>query len=752
MDWLIQPEAGTRVLEAHLAMRPVVSSGVLLGLLAAAWLVVILMHRSRRLEIGTLWRVVLGTLRMAVVAVPVIMLAQPHVLARLERSIPRTLVLLLDESRSMSVTDGTEAKPISRWDRAAKIVEEFVDQSGSAKVLTYAFGEQARLVDAINASVEPAFQQHTAIGDALRRASADASDQSVVGIVVFSDGSDNASSPQHGPLQVARSLAKRGIPVHAVLVGNEQPRDVSVSVVAEAPFAFASDPVPLRVHVEHRGFADEAVTITLFDGEKELQTRDVVLAGEDRPTVERFEIQPLQPGRIRYHVQISPLPGELTTSNNAASCAVHVIEEPIRLLYVEHWPRWQYQFLRNAVRRDHRFDPHLVLLTEDPATPVEERQTASFPTTIEDLEAFDVVVLGDLSPQDLSPQQWNWIHDHVLQNGAGLVLVAGPRHMPASFADTPIGPLLPFDRVVSAAEDDIDSFQPAVTTVGSHHPLMRLGFGDDVASVWRRLPELQWCVQVDELKPGAVTLAQRPGDTGDDSEPLIVLQRAGRGSVLYVGTDETWRWRYELGNRYFYGFWAHAIQHVGMRHRIGQFNEVRVETPLERVAPQVPVKVSVAFDEAGDVDADTDARQARVLLAESADGGLRSFTLRRAADSPFVYETTIELPAAGAWRLFVEGFEGRGESRIDVSSTEDTDPELALPVVNTRLLRELTELTGGMYTTAETTQSLIDSIDLSPLRYRWSKRIALWDGWTALLILASLLTAEWVLRKWIYLP
>jgi len=750
MDWLIQTDADTRVLEARLAMRPIVSSGVLLVLLALAWLVVVLMHRSRRLEIGTRWRVVLGLLRIAILAMPVLMLTQPHVLARLERSIPRTLVLLLDQSRSMTVADGTESTPSSRWQRATRSVEDAIAQCGSAQVATYVFGEETRPVEELGALQQPLFQRRTAIGDALHHVVADTSGQSVAGVIVLSDGADNGSSPQHAPLQVARMLARQSIPVHTVLVGNEQPRDVSVGVVAEAPFAFAGDPVPVRVHIEHRGFADEAVTITLLDGDRVLHTRDVALPAEDKPVVEHFEIQPQRKGKMRCRAEVTPLPGELTVNNNSAATEIRVVDQPIRLLYVEHWPRWQYQFLRNALRRDHRFAPHLVLLTEDPATPIEERQAASFPTTREELEAFDVIVLGDLSPQDLSPQQWSWVHDHVIENGAGLVLIAGPRHMPAMFADTPIGSLLPFGRVVGAAEEEVDPFRPAITPIGAHHPLMRLGFGDDPGAIWQQLPELQWYVRVDELKPGAVTLAQRPGRAGDEPEPLIVLQRAGRGSVLYVGTDETWRWRYEVGNRYFYGFWAHGIQHVGMRHRVGQFSAVRIETPMQRIAPNVPVAVSVAFDAASDID--VDVREVRTLIAESADGVLSSFALRQATDSPFVYEATIELSGEGGYRLYVEGFEDRGDTVIEVSAAGDTDPELAAPVVNPGLLRQMAELTGGTYTTVDGVSGLIDTIDLSPLRYRWSQRVALWDGWTALLILTLLLTAEWVLRKWIYLP
>jgi hypothetical protein len=429
---------------------------------------------------------------------------------------------------------------------------------------------------------------------------------------------------------------------------------------------------------------------------------------------------------------------------------VHVIEQPIRLLYVEHWPRWQYQFLRNAVRRDHRFEAHLVLMTEDPATPIEERQTASFPTTQEELETFDAIVLGDLSPQDLSPQQWDWVRDHVVDNGAGMVLIAGPRHMPGTFIDTPIGPLLPFERVVSTSADDVEPFQPAVTPLGVHHPLMRLGFGDDPLAAWQQLPRLQWFVGVEDLKPGAMVLAERPGEAGGDPTALVIIQRVGKGSVLYVGTDETWRWRYEVGNRYFYGFWAHAIQHVGMRHHVREFSSVRIEPASGRVSPDVPVRVNVSMEMLSDVEQGID--ETLTLIAESSVGLQQAFELRRAADSPFVYAARVQLAAPGPYRLYVEGYEDRGEATVEVLADGAAEPELADPAVDSLLLRQVAELSGGQFVSLEGLDGLINELDLSPLRYRWSERVPLWDGWMMLSILALLLTAEWVLRKWLYLP
>ena len=42
--------------------------------------------------------------------------------------------------------------------------------------------------------------------------------------------------------------------------------------------------------------------------------------------------------------------------------------------------------------------------------------------------------------------------------------------------------------------------------------------------------------------------------------PLIATHHAGRGKVLFVGTDSTWLWRQNVGDRFFYKFWGQAIR------------------------------------------------------------------------------------------------------------------------------------------------------------------------------------------------
>ena len=725
-------EPGTVVLESGLEWQSTWPTALLVTALVLGWAAIGWMHRSDRLDLSPGWRIVLGALRFAVLLVPFLILFQPSLAARLEKQQPRSLVFLLDQSKSMSVADDADGNA-TRFERARTALGA-LSLADNVNQETFAFDEALRSAEATLANLDPDGST-TSIGAALSQLSAELAGNTTAGVVLISDGRDLDQG--QSPLAATRDLARLEIPVHTVLVGDPTPKDVAVQAHLEAQYAFVGDPVALRAHIDHNGYDDEVVSVTLADDQRVIASNDVVLPGEGESTSVTFELRPESSGEKAYRVEVLPAAGELTAANNTAEVNLQVIEQPIRVLYVERWPRWQYQFLRNAMQRDHRFEVQFVLLTEDPTTPDAERQAGTFPQTREELGAFDVFIFGDLAPQDVGVQQWEMVRELVVDEGVGLILIAGSQHMPHSFSETPIADLLPFDRVGVGGGDEGQSFRPRPTPLGELHPIMRMGFADPAA--------------VGDVCPELVG-AERPAAAGA-GDPLIIVQRSGRGSVLFVGTDETWRWRYEVGNRYFYGFWAHAIQHTGMRHRVGEFQNVNITLASQQIVPGQGVGVTVAFDEVlaqqtGDRPEDV------VVRAEPLDatGQTTEATVRSLPDAPLVFTGELRFDEPGSYRISVVGYEDAGETRVDVSAAEAFDAELALPTVNAALLHKIAELTGGRHVALDALPTLVNEMDLSPLRYRWSQRIALWDGWGMLSLLAVLLTVEWVLRKWLYLP
>lgn len=748
------------MLDLRYEFRPLLPAPLLLAALAVVVLLAAWIYSRPRIELSRRWRLVLGTLRAAALAVPFILLFQPERVAELRRSQPHNVTLLVDASGSMGLADGPESPPSTRWQRMIQALGgvaatfDAIEPAARPRLKFLPFDTQLGEPGASppNAEETPAIARHTALGTALQAAADGLAGERGSHLVLLTDGADNASPAEDHPREVARRLARTGLAVNTCLVGREHPRNLAVTLTSDAPFAFAGDPVTLRARLQQEEFADQVVTLTLLEEDRRLASREVsIQAGVDSIS-ERFEVVPDRAGRQRYRISVEPAPGELMTTDNQAVAEVRVINEPIRALYMEHWPRWQYRFLRNALVRDPRFETTLVLVTEDPATPASERQTARFPESAESLSSYDVVVIGDVSPQDLTPEQWDMLVEHVTENGAGIVCIAGPAHMPAEFVDSALAPLLPVGRTTSVSTEDVQPFQPRVTTLGGLHPLMRLSFGADAQSIWQELPPLQWYAGLADVKPGAMILADRTNPTGQEAVPLILIQRVGRGTAILVGTDETWRWRYEHGNRYFYGFWSHVMQHAGLPHRVGEFNTVRIDAPTS-ASVGLPVTVTAAVDARAGLAEGTVSDTAR-MWAEPLDGlgAPVSVAMSASPDAANIFAGQLRLPHAGRYRLYLEQFPDQGDAVIDVSTDPTDDPERADARVDEPLLRQVAALTGGEFVRLDELGRLIGRLDLAPLRYDWTERTPLWDGWMTLVVLAALLTTEWILRKWRYLP
>ena len=139
----------------------------------------------------------------------------------------------------------------------------------------------------------------------------------------------------------------------------------------------------------------------------------------------------------------------------------------------------------------------------------------------------------------------------------------------------------------------IASFGLELAPEGSLNEAMR--FYDEPGrnqSAWANLPRYYWTAAVEKPAPGATTLVYNPIATAFGKMPLIAHHYAGQGRVLFVGTDETFRWRQNVGERFFARFWGQAVRFVARRDEAGS-RKSRLEVRPYRTPPGEPVEVEL---------------------------------------------------------------------------------------------------------------------------------------------------------------
>jgi hypothetical protein len=404
-------------------------------------------------------RITLAGVRSLLLIAVVVLLAGPTLVDPREHEEPDALVLLVDRSGSLQVRDMRDeaGQAISRDEALRRAILSQADVFGdgalageSRRTIWLGFGEQVYELPPLTTpeiwerDEVGAHAPGTAIRTALEQAVRAAGGRPLSSIVLFSDG----RSPQSTGMDLVRQLNSRGAVVHVVPLGAETPpMDLAIGQVDAPREAFARDAIPVTVAVDLSGAPGVdlgRVRVLLVDeatGEP-LDEQTLVEAEGDRV---RLTARSEQEGLVRYRVEVvydGPEP-ELITDNNARTVDVQIIDRPIRVLYVEGYPRWEYRYLKNALIREESIDSSMLLLSADRAFAQEgDSPITRPPNTAEEMARYDVVILGDVPPGYFTPQQLTLLRDHVV-NGGGLMWIGGAYQTPMAWDGTPLEDVLP---------------------------------------------------------------------------------------------------------------------------------------------------------------------------------------------------------------------------------------------------------------------------------------------------------------------
>jgi hypothetical protein len=754
---------------------------LLLAALAVLFVVAVYWREGARAS--RRYRMALAGVRLAVLAVVLLMIAQ-LTLSLQRTGLPYTAVLV-DDSLSMTVADHYDKPAASAAARLCKdkpggeptrfaLLQSLAADDDAALLRGIAEGHKLRayfltgnrptrrsdvrgLVEELRAAVPKG--ESTRLGAAIRNVLDTLRGATPAAIVVLTDGVNTEGPTLSDAAEYAR---RRGVPLYFVGFGADRPiRDLKLFDLMVDDVVFVGDVVNFECKLSAAGFEGRKVTVILREKDKPaaaanvLAKTEVTIPPDGRPQQVRLQYRPTQVGRFEYVVEAEPQPDETLTENNRQTRTVQVRKEKVRVLLVQAYPNFEFRYLRNMLERDETISLHTVLQEADPEHAEQDPSSLrAFPLRREELFAYDVVILGDVNPALLTSAALQNLADFVDQpaKGGALILIAGPSYMPAAFRDTPLARLLPFpvDRARYPAEPLADGFVVQPTDLGLATPAMQLGDNpQETERIWKDLAPLYWLLEVPagELKPGVRVLAEHPTRLGPDGRrlPVFCFQYVGAGRVLFHATDETWRWRYRVGDLYFARYWIQTIRYL-CRSKLADAGRSAVLTTDRRQYPQgdsVELRVRFADERLAPA-----ADDGVTVVVEQSGRKTQRVTLRRAAGGRGVFEGTLDRPAVGTYhvRIAVPTLEGQAPA---ADFTVLPPPgEFARVRMDTAEMRRAAEISGGRFYTFDAADRLLDH--LPPGRQVPIESLPprpLWNRWPVVALLLSLLIAEWILRK-----
>lgn len=700
--------------------------------------------------LGRRERVFLVSLRCVAVLGVLLIMARP--VLRWTRTVEDrgTIAMLVDDSRSMTIRDVTvpRGKPASRLEQLDDLLR---NQRIALDRIRRMYDVQSFAFDAVLRVAEPeqvtgkgsATALATAVHDAFQRSSGEG--RRLVGVLLMSDGGENFSAVD--PLAVAGELGQAGVPLWTIGLGNELPAGQTRSLAARRLTA------PSRVAVLNRltaraeflalGLGGRPVQIELLVDDEVVEAKTLRPVQPRETLAAEFAYTPAKPGLHKLTVRATANDLEPARRTVALSQFLHVTKDYIQVLYIDR-PRYE----RAAIARSLESAKEL-RLTKAQVGKTGGRIVNRLPRRIDEWQAFDAFILGDVTTREIYPTQLEILRDLVRGRGRGVVLIGSERGLGnAAFAGTALADVLPMAASSKGELRGPLAIRP--TAAGLQHPICRLATTlEETQRLWSLVPPAPEADVLRSPKPAAVTLLADPA-----ARPLLLVQEAGTGRSAVLAIDSTWRWPLEMeqGREVHARFWRQLILWLANRQPGVWVTTNQARYQLARLAG---ASEAVVVEAGVDVFGTAAAPQKVNLTGEirGPNGSREALSFVRRNDR---FEARPAVAMGGDYQIEVKAIVDGvpADPARTAFVVESPDIEMQEGTANFELLRQMTARTasaGGSFVTADHAGDLFDRILAGDrtVRRTVSRTTNLMDQarWPILAIVIGVLVVEWIVRK-----
>jgi uncharacterized membrane protein len=591
------------------------------------------------------------------------------------------------------------------------------------------------------------------------------------GIVIASDGRNTAGV---SPLEIADIAARRKIPVHTITVGDPDAlKDVELVAAVAPEVALVEDKVAIELKVRHRGYPGQRIEIRLLDGQNPLVRQQETLLPTSDEQEFRIFYAPVRAGQQQWIAEVRPLAGEHSTDNNRKIIDINVKNERIRVLYVETYPRWEYRNLKNfLVRGEEAFLAQCYLLEADRGFAQERTDGLEpllrLPQTAEEIEAYDVIIFGDVDPDQLAEGDLDRARAFMqlvkvfVKSGGGFAMIAGDRFAPRAYKDSAIGDILPIviDPTEGSADGDPTDrgYKMRLTEVGKTHPIMQIaddperntpiieGRSDPLA-----LKDMYWFARVKKATPGALVLATHESARNSIGlYPLVVSGYFEDGPVLFFAFDETWRWYWGQGPYSHHRFWGNVVRYLARVKLLTGNKRFRLIANRSELQVGDQVRLTAYVKDRSLRPSEADEQAIEIVTPGRPE---RRELLKKV--EPGKFEKTIVVTEPGDYRAWIPPEDSVSDEKLSPVSFRATvsDLERKEPVVDEATLKAIAAKTKGRSVTLPDARALLSELGQGSVEIPRQRRfLHLRDAehpWLRYLpaLFLGLLGLEWLLRK-----
>lgn len=696
-------------------------------------------------------------MRLALVVSLAVLLMGPSRIPPEKRDANRPrLIMLLDTSESMQIVDcGSQSR--IRYAVERLLNPRQINRLGQDyRVELHAFDEKSRpfsleLLREPDATI--AAGKATFLNDSITSVLSQISTKEEGTVLcVMSDGRDS----QDAPIQPAASLAKsRKIPVFTIGLGGESlQRDATLLAVPMQEYLLPGEPGAILVKIYQSGMGEAATTLKVSQAGK---VESIPVSFNHKSVVElQIPIRKDDEGHYEYQVSIDPVDGEKETANNNQVVFCDVVKKRIRILMLEGRPFWDSKFLAQSLRKDDRVELTQItqLSTKKKETIVTrvEDGTPKVPTTQEDWDRYDVVILGQAIENLLTRDGISQLKTFVSDHGGHLIFSRGQACTANSAAGGELAAELGVLEPVVWGTGQLQKVSLALTPSGRTSPwFATTKMNVNVDDAFSRLPGFDAMPVIEREKPATIVLARASlagaANAGGETYPAIVRMNYGRGIVVALLGEGLWQWSLLSPERqdlvgFYDTFWSNLVRWLSMGGDFPPGQQVALQLDRTSVRLGSGLLADVVYKRAG-----TGAAPPNLTLTLPS-GDQQTIAMAPVPGRESRYRAQVDPQSVGIFQLALHTPDAEPAKIERKFSVYDINLERLNASANPLPLRILADHSGGEFLDTKAAEDLADHLH----RQRASMVVPpkleyIWDQGFVMVLLLMWAGVEWLIRR-----
>jgi hypothetical protein len=266
------------------------------------------------------------------------------------------------------------------------------------------------------------------------------------------------------------------------------------------------------------------------------------------------------------------------------------------------------------------------------------------------------------------------------------------------------------------------------------------------------LPQMYWYKPVLGIAPAAEVLAVHPTRTqGGNPVPLIVTGHYKRGRTLFSAVADTWRWRRYTGEPLFQSYWLQVCRLLYRNKALGQSKQIELTAETNRVEVGRPIRVTMDVKDPtllGQLPA-----QIPVIVLDKSGAATESLSLQRATgtgEDQTKWTGVTTATQVGDFQLQIQPgiLPVQGDAISAYALTvEPPQREFEKITADFESLGTIAAKTSGAVLPINQSELLAKQVPDRSVPVLVSSTEELWYKPIALVLVVSLATLEWLLRK-----